>query len=248
LGNIGSSAISGICKLKFPLIAAVFVLGFVLVPTQAEALDFAKNIGGQNDLMLPYDVEVDSQGRIIVTNVVGVNSDMGVSIFDSSGNLLETFGSFGTAPGEFKSPTGVAIDSKDRIIVADKQMNSIRIHDKSGEHIKTFGGIGSEDGQLRSPFGVAIDSQDRIIVADTNNNRVQIFDSEGNFVQKLVDVGSDENYMNYVADVATDSQDRIWVVDAQNNRLVIYDKEGKFVKTVGRQGGGDAIESWFQTS
>lgn len=221
-------------------ILTVFAFGLFFIPAQAEALEFSKNIGGQNDLMLPYDVEVDSQGRIIVTNTVGVGNGMGLSIFDSSGKLIQSLGKHGTAPGEFNFPTGVAVDSKDRIIVADKQINSIQILDKSGKHVKTFGGIGSEDGQLRTPFGVSTDSQDRIIVADTGNNRVQIFDSDGNFVKAVGGTGSGDNNFRYPADVATDSQDRIWVADAQNNRLAVYDKEGNFVKIVGRLGGGNA--------
>ncbi|MFZ8922096.1 MAG: hypothetical protein ACO2Y5_03935 [Nitrosopumilaceae archaeon] len=46
-------AISGICKFKFPLIATVLVLGIVLVPIQAEALDFSKkqiNVKSNNGL------------------------------------------------------------------------------------------------------------------------------------------------------------------------------------------------------
>src|SRR3972149_7403689 len=81
----------------------------------------------------------------------------------------------GAGPGQFSVPTGVATDSTDRIIVADRGNNRIQVFNSAGVFQSEFGVMGAGPGQFSSPFGVATDSTDRIIVADRVNNRIQIF-------------------------------------------------------------------------
>ncbi len=103
--------------------------------------------------------------------------------FDPSGSqvvellmdLLFIFGrsvSFGE--GEFFSPAGTAVDSNDRIIVADTGNNRIQVFDSTGTFQFAFGTFNG-GGQLAYPEDVAVDKNDRIIVADTFNNHIQIF-------------------------------------------------------------------------
>ena len=80
--------------------------------------------------------------------------------------------------GQFDSPSGIAMDSQNRIIVADTSRHRIQICDHQGI-CTAFGSFGTDPGQFDSPSGVAVDSQGQIIVADRANNRIQVCDNQG---------------------------------------------------------------------
>ncbi|RMF32351.1 MAG: 6-bladed beta-propeller, partial [Candidatus Nitrosothermus koennekii] len=92
---------------------------------------------------------------------------------------------------EFNEPTGIAVDNKDRIIVADTYNHRIQVFDSNGKFLFKFGSKGDEDGEFDDPEGIAADSNDRIIVADTYNHRIQVFDSNGKFLFKFGSKGDE---------------------------------------------------------
>ena len=156
-----------------------------------------------------------------------------VTSFDDANAVTEsTFGSKGYGNGEFNSPLGVAVDSKDRIIVADTNNHRIQIFDSDGNFVSSFGSLGSGDGRFDSPSGVATDSNDRIIVADYDNHRVQIFDSDGNFVSSFDITHVGHNNFGTASDVAVDSNDRIIVAEANNHRIQVFDSDGTHQLTI----------------
>ncbi|HSF50887.1 MAG TPA: NHL repeat-containing protein [Nitrososphaeraceae archaeon] len=71
-------------------------------------------------------------------------------------------------------PTGVALDSKDNLYVADTYNNRIQKIQPDG-NITSIGEQGSELGEFYLPYGIALDSKDNLYVADTKNNRIQKF-------------------------------------------------------------------------
>ncbi len=153
--------------------------------------------------------------------------------FDDADAVTEsTFGSKGQDNGEFNSPLGVAVDSKDRIIVADYNNHRIQIFDSDGNFVSSFGSKGSADGKFDSPSGVAVDSKDRIIVADYNNHRIQIFDSDGNFVSSFGITYAGDSDFGSASDVAVDSNDRIIVAEANNHRIQVFDSDGTHQLTI----------------
>ena len=72
-------------------------------------------------------VAIDSAGNIYAT----VNDS--IQKFDSTGTLLNTWGSTGTENGSFKFPTGIALDSSGNIYVSDMENNRIQKLDSSGK-------------------------------------------------------------------------------------------------------------------
>jgi len=120
----------------------------------------------------PFGVTVDSNNRIIVTDIT---LDI-VQIFDSTGSFLGIFD--GTAGGgaQFSFPRGVTVDSNDRIIVSDSALDIVQIFDSTGVFLFSFDGTAGGGTQFSTPFGVTVDSNDRIIVSDTTLNIVQIFE------------------------------------------------------------------------
>ena len=62
-----------------------------------------------------------------------------------------SFGSSGTAPGQFDTPTGVALDSLDRIIVADSGNDRIQAFGADRGFMYQFGRCGTGEGEFLRP-------------------------------------------------------------------------------------------------
>lgn len=172
----------------------------------------------------PYQMAIDSSGNIYVN----ITSENKTKKFDSSGNLLT---SFGTA---FSGPSGVAIDSSGNILVSNTQQDKIEKYDSSGNFISSFGSTGSGNNQFSSPYSIAVDSSGNIFIADAGNNRVQKFDSSFNYVATITGSGS---AFNFPQGVAIDSSNNLFVLDSTNNRVQEFDSDGTFVRTITGSGG-----------
>ncbi len=151
-------------------------------------------------------------------------------------NVIHVFGSYGSGEGEFIGPSGVAVDSKDNIIVADQGNDRIQVFDSNGKFLFAFGSYGDSEGHFKVPHSLTVDSKGRIIVADTANNRIQVFDSNGKFLFAFGSYGTREGQFNYPHGVAVDSKGNILVADTFNNRIQVFDSNGKFLYAFGIQG------------
>ena len=152
----------------------------VILPSHRLSLDTIDQFNG------PYGVAVDQSGRIYVADT----GNYRISVFDGTGEHQLSFGSYGSADGQFDHLLGMAVDQSGRIYVADIENNRISVFDGTGEHQLSFGSYGSADGQFNKPSGVAVDQSGRIYVADTYNHRIQIFDSSTAYTFEVADADS----------------------------------------------------------
>jgi len=128
-------------------------------------------------------------------------------------------GKQGSQPGEFYSPSSVAIDDdRHRIIVTDVLNHRVQVLSSiDGSFLFEFGEEGDQPCQLKHPDGVCIDNQGRIIVADIDNFRLQSFTHEGHHissfdcgVKSLFAVAFDEHR----GLIAFSADDRVHVIGA----------------------------------
>ncbi|GIU71241.1 MAG: hypothetical protein KatS3mg003_0720 [Candidatus Nitrosocaldaceae archaeon] len=199
------------------------------VKAETDEYQFLFKIPDEPTLTDVRDVAVDDEGNIyaLVSN--------GVVKFDSNGNFLFEFGSYGDDDGEFDDPREVAYDpNNNRIIVADTYNDRIQVFDSNGNFLFEFGSYGDDDGEFDDPRGVAYDpNNNRIIVADTYNQRIQVFDSNGNFLFEFGSYGDDDGEFDDPTDVTYDpNNNRIIVADRNNNRIQVFDSNGNFIKEV----------------
>lgn len=88
-----------------------------------------------------------------------------VQVFDTEGNLLFNFGTFGTADGQMKKPFSVAVDSKDEIVVSDAQNNRIQKFSGTGTYLNKVIDYSFEGTTFTfTPVGVFIDEDDFVYV------------------------------------------------------------------------------------
>ncbi len=131
-------------------------------------------------------VEIDSDGRIVVTGAIesGTDTNMALWRYNADGTPDTTFGggdglvtTTGTAGGDTDIGLDVTIDSSDRIIVAgnsldasDKSKMAIWCFDTNGDLDSTFGSNGvvtyhRGDSGDNYGNGIALDSSGKILVA-----------------------------------------------------------------------------------
>jgi len=157
----------------------------------------------------------------------------------ASFGFLDTWGSPGSGPGEFNSPSGIVADSAGNVYVADTFNNRVQVFDACHTYAGEWGSFGNGPGQLSAPLGVAISADDRIYVADTNNNRIAVFNPGGGFAGGWGGLGPAPGQFRLPFDVAIGPDGNVYVADTDNNRIQEFDSAGTFITQWGRFGSGN---------
>jgi sugar lactone lactonase YvrE len=118
---------------------------------------------GNDTFNSPSDVLVAPNGDIFVADGHGGDTNARIVKFSSDGKFIKTWGKKGSGPGEFDTPHALAMDSKGRLFVGDRNNNRIEIFDQDGKFIEEWK-------QYGAPSGIFIDAKDNIYVADSQSN------------------------------------------------------------------------------
>src|SRR6202142_3911877 len=81
---------------------------------------------------LPSDVAWDGSGNIFVADGNGTTGNARIAKFDKDGRFVKTWGSYGSGPGQFNSPHGIAVDAQGAVYVADRGNKRIQVFDNGG--------------------------------------------------------------------------------------------------------------------
>ena len=189
-----------------------------------------------NDVKGPMGVAINQRGEIIVSESVASC----VSIFSPTGEKLRSFGSNGSAYGQFNYPWGVAVDDDGNIFVADQGNNRIQMFTSDGKFITATENKGRQS-KLNSPQGIAIHPRNKkLYVAENNNHHIQIFNHDLNFSSSFGSHGRDYGQLYFPWDVAVDNTGNVYVADFSNHRIQIFTSEGRhFLRKFGKRGEGN---------
>ncbi len=135
--------------------------------------------GAQSDIFQrPTDVAWDAAGNIYVADGYGNNAR--VAKFDKVGKFIRSWGSKGSAQGQFNSVRGIAIDAQGGVYVADAGNKRIQVFDGDG-HFKT------EIQNIGSPSAICITSGAHQVLYSSNSNPPNDIDSDGEIYKLELD-------------------------------------------------------------
>lgn len=131
-------------------------------------------------------------------------------------------------------PMAVAVDSRDRLLVADAKSGRVHIFDRRKGEYTYLRGSGQES--MRLPIGLAVDDRDYIYVADGELSRIFVFKPDGDF-DHMLDTAA---WLGRPSALAIDRvRHRLYVVDVPAHDVKVIDLlTEKVSNVIGRRGEG----------
>jgi len=215
---------------------------------QNAAPTFSRAFGEGAGLTHAQGVAVDASGNIWVTSY---ETDQ-IEKFSPGGVLLGTYGSKGTALGQFEGPWGLAISPvSGDIYVSDLGNNRVVAMSPTGAFLRTFGRnvgegaeaescaknchageSGSQLGAMTDPAGIAVGPASTVFVVDSGNNRIEEFSEAGHVKGTYGSAGSGADQLNSPRYIALQGE-YAFVADAGNERVDEFTPGGAFVRAFG---------------
>jgi len=119
--------------------------------------------GSGSDLFdQPTDIVVSPSGDLFVTDSHRNGRNNRVVHFSKDGKFVKEWGHKGSGPGEISEPHTIAMDSRGRLFVGDRENNRIQLFDQDGKYL-------DEWRQFGRPSGIYITADDTIYVADSES-------------------------------------------------------------------------------
>ena len=177
----------------------------------------------------PYKIEVKINGQKLA------KSPFSILVKARELNIVGKLGLHGEM---LQGPTGIAVNSKGVIAVADHVDHCILVFNETGKFVRKIGSSGNKDGQLKNPADVTFLNDDEILVAEEFNHRIQQLNVQtGNFVKSFGKEGSGDGEFQNPASVCTTSDGRFIVVaDFNNSRIQVFTMDGEPVFKFGDSG------------
>ncbi len=110
----------------------------------------------------PTDVVIAPNGDIFVTDSHRNGKNNRIVRFTKDGRYIKEWGKKGAGRGELSEPHTIAMDSRGRLFVGDRENNRIQIFDQDGRVL-------DEWRQFGRPSGIFITADDTIYVADSES-------------------------------------------------------------------------------
>ena len=170
----------------------------------------------------------DSDVKIVKNSLSEIKSKSGrISL-----KLVRTWGDNDEDGYYFKTPTDIAVDSKNCIYIVDSALHIINVFDSNGQFIRKIGKRGQGPSDLLTPLRIGIDTNNTILVWEIGNRRIQTFSETGTSLYNL------KIPLIITSNIILPSADKIALYDyysAKNGEGIIrvIDEKGVIIKKIG---------------
>jgi cysteine-rich repeat protein len=217
------------------------------------------------EISLPRGVATDVDGNIFLVDgdrVRRIDVRSGAITTVAGTGVNGYSGDDGQATGaQLNQPSGVAVDGRGYLYIADSRNQRIRQVDGNGV-ITTIAGTGvagfygdgvkASNAQMYNPAGVAVDGRGNVFFADQYNDRVRRIDAQG-IITTFAGTGvggysqegiATEQTLNFPTGIAVDQDGNVLIADKYNYRIRKVDTSG-VISTIAGNGtlgdGGDGL-------
>jgi tripartite motif-containing protein 71 len=186
------------------------------------------NFGSSQDYTRPPGGGIAVAGPYVYVADSGNNR---IERFDLEGGEPMQWGSYGSGPGQFAYPRGVAANEAE-VIVSDDN-HRVQRFDAAGDYQASAGSYGTGPGQFGFPYGVALDAAGDVYVADDINHRVVKLDAQLAFAGAWGGLGSKPGQLAFPRALASDPAGDTYVANTANDRIEVFDPRGDYLRTFG---------------
>ncbi len=158
-----------------------------------------------------------------------------IQVFTTAGQYVR---GWQTPEHERGRPTGLGIDRRGNVLVADTHYYRLLIYSNTGELLETIGG---KQGPGPGEFGLVTDAIDDaagdLFISEYGEyDRIQQFTPQRDYVREWGGHGREPGQFVRPQNMAFDADQRIWVADACNHRIQVFDRQGALLAHWGEQG------------
>ena len=86
-----------------------------------------------------------------------------ITIIDSEGELVDSWGEEGSGAGQLQRPTGMDFDAEGNLYVVDTLNHRVQRFTRAGGFLGQWGGYGCGEGEFNMPWGIAVDERGRCL-------------------------------------------------------------------------------------
>lgn len=173
---------------------------------------------GQDWLQRPTGISYDADRRVLYVSDTAAGD---IKLFDSRGELIETWGAAGTGEGQFNRPTYLYYRDG-QIYVVDSLNARVQILDAQGRFVQTVGQRGLYVGNFSRPKGIALDSDGNIYVSESYYDYLLIYNSRGELLMSVGGSGAGDGQFSQPTGLWVDDHDRVYVSDMLNSRISMF--------------------------
>jgi DNA-binding beta-propeller fold protein YncE len=174
--------------------------------------------------------------------VVDRGNDL-VRHFSATGTFLgvlkgEAPGASALRPSGFVEPSGVAIDARGDVIVADTGHDRIQSFSPDGSLLASWSRAGTGDRGFRRPLAVAVGADGSVYVVDGGNERIVELSARGGLIAAWGGRGAGPGEFELPSGIAIDASGHVFVSDRQSDRIQKFTAHGRFLSSWGSEGTG----------
>ena len=179
-------------------------------------------------------------GVVVTKNEEIVVAEYGadcITILNKEGKKLKSFGTYGTEPGQFTEPCGVAISHDGHILVTDN--HRLQKLTFEGDCVKSVGISKEGNGplQFNVPRGITVHpTTGQIFIADAYNHRTQVLNKDFTYSHSFGKKDSSPEQFSCPYDVTLDNEGYLYVVDSSNHCIKKFTSTGQYISTFSSYG------------
>jgi DNA-binding beta-propeller fold protein YncE len=190
---------------------------------------------GPGQLIHPDKLALDTNGNIYVTEIgggpiFGTDANNRIQKFSANGESLARWGMYGSAPGQFSNPIGIAVDHQGDIYVSEEAGNRVQKLSPTGQPLAQWGTLGNGPGQFNMVYDLALDASGNVYVSEPfTNQRIQKFSASGVPLARWGGPGDGPGQFKDPTGLTVDSKGDVFIVDSGNNRIQELSPAGKYM-------------------
>ncbi|HUV50335.1 MAG TPA: NHL repeat-containing protein [Anaerolineae bacterium] len=201
--------------------------GRILAFVFNDEFKYISKFTGGGALTSPTSIVKDSKGNFFVAEP-GKGNVLAIDIERKSIKTIDFSAVSGANP---IYPGNMAIDSEDRLYIADKANQRILLFDSNLQFKKQILVKGS-----RGLKDVKVDETGRIYVLSTIDGSICVYNSEGNLLLRFGSRGSGKGEFDFPTSLAVDQKGLIYVADQHKNQVLVFNDKGRFLYAFSQSG------------